>query len=115
MAKKEKEEIKEEIKEELETVEMTKAQKEKVIKFMAEEAEKAAVVEEEVSLYDITLNYGHKINGTSYGPGKVQVKAQLTSILMSQDAKQRENEIAMNVSADRMYKIMNSGQAVRVK
>lgn len=100
-------------KEALVSVEMTAAQKERVLKIMSEEPEEAPKVDE--SLYEVTLNYAHKINGTSYGPGKVTVRAQLTSILMNQDFHQRQNEIGLNVSSDRLFKIMQGGGMVRVK
>lgn len=113
MAKKEKEETTEK-KVELVSVEMTPEQRDKVVKILSEEKKEPSIKEDD-SEYELSLNYAHKINGVSYGPGKVVVKANLSSILMNQDAEQRRQEIGLNVSADRLYKIMQGGGSVRVK
>ena len=114
MAKKEKEETSEKATDALVSVEMTPAQRDKVVKILSEEKKEATVVEDD-SEYELTLNYAHKINGISYGPGKVVVKANLSSILMSQDQAQKTQEIGLTVSSERAYKLMQGGGSVRVK
>lgn len=103
------------------SVEMTPAQREEFVKWMArkevEDAdlnEQEKVADKEVKRFMITLIARHNVNGKKYGPGPVVVPEELLGHLQHAENQVRQAEIALHTSNKRMFQILQNGQAIPV-
>jgi hypothetical protein len=91
-------------KEDIISVEMTQAQKDKVVDLFAQEKAKA-----EKKFVTMNLMYQHKINGTKYGRGVAKVPEELAGHLQAADHKAMVARLKENISTNTELEILSRG------
>lgn len=102
-------------KEDLVSVEMTTEQRDRIVKILADEKLKAKA-DAERPQYKMDLVWAHHINGVKYGPGRnVIVPEGIHATIQHAEIQQRNQELSLNASKERMFKVFHSGQSIPVK
>lgn len=115
MAKKEKETVEIEVATPtLVAVEMSPAERDAFVEFMAAKQGAAPKPQPEATSTKLSLTYVHHINGKKFGPGHVEIPQALVGLLQEQEHLQRDLELARFQSKERMFKVLQSGQAIDV-
>ncbi len=99
-------------------VEMTPEQRDAFVKFMADEKDKQAAVEaanKEDPIFIMDLSYEHNINGQKFGPGLAHVPQSMVPTLQRGEQRSMKREIKLHTSSKRLFKVLQSGQAVPVR
>lgn len=84
------------------SIEVTEDQKNKIVDMFAKE--KAAVTKVKVNLL-----FGHRINGTSYGPGDCEVNSDMVGHFQAADQNALNSRLKENESSSGMVEILGRG------
>jgi len=90
------------------SVEMTKAQKDRVVDLLAKEAAPK-------EMKTVTLTFQHERNNVKYGPGTVEVEAGLASALYAQDQLRFNNRLRENEGGDHLVEIVGAGHTRKIR
>lgn len=117
MAKKKETEasIKVETKKDQVTVEMNPDQYDGYLDFMAKQADEKKLAEKKTDgprIMHMDLNYQHHVSGVKYGPGPTDIPEDHVGQVCFAEHKSLEAELGRNISKERIFKIMQNGQAV---
>lgn len=83
-------------KEALVSVEMTEAQKEKVVAILAGQDQAKKDAQEAEEIVEVNLRFAHRRNGTTYGPGRIHVRADVGASLHVADEAHYASRLAEN-------------------
>jgi hypothetical protein len=105
--------------EKLVSVEMTQEQLDAYTDHLAKAKEEKELLvtpaPEPKKFFKIDLMYSHNINGRAYGPGRgVEVPDYHLGLIQQGENMSRQQEIRLHTTSNRMFKILDSGQAVPV-
>lgn len=95
------------------SVEMTPEQRDEFVRFMAEK--KGEIKEAEEPVYVMDLSYEHNINGNKFGPGLAHIPFSMVATIQRGELRSMRREISLHTSSKRLYKVLQSGQAVPVR
>ncbi len=105
-------------KEDLVEVEMTAEQRDAFVKFMSDSKDKLKEVEEgnkEEAIFVMDLAYEHNLNGQKFGPGLAHIPQSMVPQIQRGELRSMKREIRLHTSNNRMFKVLQSGQAVPVR
>jgi hypothetical protein len=92
-------------------VEMTEAEKAEFVAFKAKKEKDAEKAQPEDQI-EVHLNFGHNVNGVSYGPGKVIVTEGLGYGLLERDEACKKSRLRVHESNEFMIQILGQGNSI---